>query len=320
MASGGKTDMERIGVFKEMGYISLGDRFPKMNPALRSFNEAAGTGKQMLPGGSKSRAGNQSGYFEGNYKRVLEGEAYTDPIKMRRGERIKNMKKNIVSKAFLPSNFTKKKSGNGSNYGTFSGAHQSFAPNLKATKPYVTPGRNFTTTPGKKGTGYGYINVTFQKYHDHSIEPYDRIRELKRKDMDSHRKAVKGSPFKLNLHPKTYFDQNPYRADKPMKASKPTKTTPPKLVVKTPFRPSNPGKQIAGCKAGTFEQYPTHSVDTYIGKGKMNFARPSKGGKHGIFHPSPGPKSTPTKSTLDMNVTKTMNRNNYKSIKTVMSF
>lgn len=320
MASNGKNDMERIGLFSEMGYISLGDRYPKVDPKSRGFNEAAGKGKQMLPGGSKTRAGTQAGYFDSGYKRVLEGEAYTDPIKMRRAERIKNMKKNIVSKAWLPSNFTKKKSGNGSNYGTFSGAHKSFAPNKVAGKAYVTPGRNFTTTPGKKGTGYGYVNVTFQKYQEHSVEPYNRSKELRRQNMEDHKKNTKGSPFKLNLHPKTFFDQNPYRSDKPIKAAKSVTATQPKLVVKTPFRPSNPGKQIAGCKAGTFEQYPNHSVDLYLGKNPIMFARSSKSGKHGIFHPSPGPKSTPTKSTLDQNVTRSMNRNNYKTVKTVMSF
>ena len=40
--AGNKTDMERIGLLSEMGYISLGDRYPKVDPKSRGFNEAAG--------------------------------------------------------------------------------------------------------------------------------------------------------------------------------------------------------------------------------------------------------------------------------------
>ena len=67
----GKTDMERIGLFSEMGYISLGDRYPKVDPKSKGFNEAAGKGKQMLPGGSKTRSGNQAGYFDSKYRGLV---------------------------------------------------------------------------------------------------------------------------------------------------------------------------------------------------------------------------------------------------------
>ena len=58
--------------------------------------------------------------------------------------------------------------------------------------------------------------------------------------------------------------------------------------------------QPAGCKAGTFDPYPSHSADPY----KMKIHRPvnvvNKSGK--IFTPSQGPKSTPTVSIVDQNV------------------
>jgi len=249
----------------------------------------------------------------------MGGEAYTDAIKNRRADRINNMKKNIVSKPWLPSNFTKKPSGVGNNYGTFSGTHQSFSPAKVASRKYQAAGRNFTTTPGKKGTGYGYVGVTFQKYNSHSVDAYDRAREMRKSEQIDHKKKqglVTLKPFKLNSHAKTFFDSNPYRADKPMAKSKPRPEAP-KKVIKTPFRPSNPAKAIAGCKAGTFETYPKHSVDQYTGKRTLEI-RNDKNIKV-IFHPSPGPKSTPTRSTLDTNVIKTMNRNNYKTIKSVMA-
>lgn len=308
--------MERLGLFSEMGYISLGDRYPKVDPRSKVFNSSAFKGKQMLPGGSKTRSALQAGYFDTTFQRVLEGEGYSDSIKNRRKSRINETKKNISSKSWLPSSYTKKGSGLGNHYGTFSGWHDSFSPNLKQGKSYNTPGRNFTTTPGKKGTGYGYANVTFEKYTTHSVEPFDRPREMRKLDVTDHKKRLKGGAFKLNLHPKQFFDNNPYRLDKPLKVSNSTTSSTAKSLIKTPFRPSNPGKKIAGCKAGTFETYPKHSVDPYQPKTKSSIANTNKA----IFHPSPGPKSTPTRSTLDQNVVRSINRNNYKNVRSVMAF
>ena len=61
----------------------------------------------MLPGGSKTRSALQTGYFNDKYGRILEGEAYTDPIKIRRQQRLKEAQRNI-GKAFLPSSGDKK--------------------------------------------------------------------------------------------------------------------------------------------------------------------------------------------------------------------
>lgn len=61
----------------------------------------------MLPGGSKERSALQAGYFDGKFQRILEGEAYSDPIKLRRLHRLNEAKKNI-GKAFFPSNTGKR--------------------------------------------------------------------------------------------------------------------------------------------------------------------------------------------------------------------
>ena len=66
------------------------------------FNESAGKSKQMLPGGSKTRSALQAGYFEEKFARVFESEAYSDAVKRRRQQRLKESNKNI-GKAFLPS-------------------------------------------------------------------------------------------------------------------------------------------------------------------------------------------------------------------------
>jgi len=61
----------------------------------------------MLPGGSKTRSALQAGLFSERFNRVMEGEAYSDPIKMRRQHRLKESQRNIA-KAFLPSSGEKK--------------------------------------------------------------------------------------------------------------------------------------------------------------------------------------------------------------------
>jgi len=86
-----KSDMERVGVFQEMGYITIQDRYK--GGGSTSFNAAASKGKQMLPGGSKGRSALQAGYFNEKFHRVMEGEAYSDPIKIRRQHRLKEGQK-----------------------------------------------------------------------------------------------------------------------------------------------------------------------------------------------------------------------------------
>lgn len=54
-------------------------------------------------------------------------------------------------------------------------------------------------------------------------------------------------------------------------------------------------------KAGTFDSYPTYSAEPY-GNKKTKSAMMNKEVK--IFHPSPGPKSTPVKSIISLNVNK----------------
>ena len=73
---------------------------------LGPFNVAASKGKQMLPGGTKTRSALQAGYFDKAYTRIMEGEAFSDPVKRRRQERISQSKKNL-GKAFMPSHAVK---------------------------------------------------------------------------------------------------------------------------------------------------------------------------------------------------------------------
>ena len=62
-----KTDMDRLGLFKELGYTTIGDTYKP--PGSKPFNIAAGKGRQMMIGGSKVKCGNQVGYFDKKFTR-----------------------------------------------------------------------------------------------------------------------------------------------------------------------------------------------------------------------------------------------------------
>ncbi|CAN0051378.1 cilia-and flagella-associated protein 96 isoform X1 [Lampetra fluviatilis] len=316
MPSDGKTDMERVGLFSELGYISIGDKYK--SSFNKAFNAAANHGRQMLTEGPKSRSALPAGYFSQGFTRVMQGEAYSDPIKIRRQRRLQEAKKNL-GKALLPSSCPKKPSGLGSYYGTLGGPIPALSPAQLSKKPYSAPGRNFVTNPPKKGTGYGYPQVMIGSLPPYMPDPYDRAKEIRRKEMETHKKMVKGAPFRLNLHPLDIFDVNPYRSDRPARAAHPPRAT--KFSEKA-FKPSSPAKKMGGMKAGTFDSYPSHSEDAYIVKRASALAGGSggtKGGGH-VFRPSPGPKSTPVRSIMDANIIKSINRQNCNLVQRVMAY
>lgn len=126
MVSGEKNDdMQRLGVFKEMSYITVGDKFTSssnreclvfrtFSSLLHSscsrcnvlssrgpFNESAYRGRQMQAGAAKHKCALQSGFFDTSFKRIFEHEAESDPVRLERQHRLQQSKKNL-SKAFLP--------------------------------------------------------------------------------------------------------------------------------------------------------------------------------------------------------------------------
>lgn len=303
-AEGGKTDMERIGLFSEMEYITVGDRYE--SHFNRPFNEAATKNRQMLPGGSKQMSNLQAGYFDPQFTRIFEGEGYVNPNQVRRQYMMAEAKKNL-SKAFIPSSGEKKPNGLGSYYGTIGGPIPFFSTELKPKDKYVSPGKNLYTNPGKKGTGYGYANITIGKQFTHSDDYYDAAKLNYKKEIEDHHRLIKGSPFKLNLYPKDYFDTNPYYLDKPLPSIRKDEK---KALVLKPFKPSSPGKKPGGMKAGTFDPYPSHSENPYVVKLEKEI--PGKTEK--VFHPPNGPKSRPIESIMALNVKRALNMKNYKNV------
>ncbi|KAM8733133.1 cilia-and flagella-associated protein 96 [Acanthopagrus schlegelii] len=306
-----KSDMERLGVFKEMSYISVGDKYTA--PSNRPFNESAYRSRQMQVGVAKQQCALQSGYFDKTFKRIFEHEALSDPLKLTHQNRIQQAKKNL-GKAFLPCNGVKKPCGSGNYYGTLSGPVEAMSPLAVARKAHRSPGRNIVTSNPKKGSGYSYPNVTLSKVELYASDPYDRAREALKKAAIIHRSKLRDGPFKLNLHPRDYFQANPYRCDKPLPpAHKPL--APGQKVSPVPFKPPSPSKKIGGMKAGTFNSYPSHSADLYV----IRHSKPTN--QEPIFHPPPGPKSTPVKSIITVNVNRSVHAANYTStFPAVMTF
>ena len=242
--------------------------------------------------------------------RILEGEAYTDIVKIRREDRIKQAKRDI-GKAWVPTNSTKLPSGMGSFFGCFNGRVDAFSAAMKAKEKYKAPNKNLYTNPSKQGTGYGYLNVTIGKYPKYTSEPYDRSKELRQKEISTDIKLRKAGVFKLSANGKDFFDDNPFHSKKPLPPNKePSGSSKSKHK---PFVPSSPSKLTGGCLAGTFTKYPEHSVDPYIPRHKVGAQ--SKGPKRkfvgGVFKPSPCPKSMPMNSVVTQNIHRSTNSSNY---------
>ncbi|XP_033949372.1 cilia-and flagella-associated protein 96 [Pseudochaenichthys georgianus] len=308
-----KNDMERLGVFKEMSYISVGDKYTVTPPHNRPFNESAHHSRQMLAGVSKQRCALQNGFFDQSFKRIFEREALSDPVRLARQNRNQQNNKNL-GKAFLPCNRVTQPCGSGSYYGTLSGPLEAMSPLSVTQKAHRSPGRNIVTSPSKKGSGYSYPNVTLSRIELYASDPYSRTREVLKKEAAIHHSKLKDGPFRLNLHPRDYFQGNPYRSDKPLPpANKPLPSDQKMSVV--PFKPPSPNKKIGGMKAGTFGSYPMHSADPYaLRRSKQAVQEP-------VFYPAPGPKSVPVKSIISVNVNRNVHSSNYTStVPAVMTF
>ncbi|XP_067838239.1 cilia-and flagella-associated protein 96 isoform X2 [Heptranchias perlo] len=269
----------------------------------KPFNEEAYKGKQMLLEGSKLKSGTQAGYFEPEFMRIFIKEGYTDQVKLRRQRKLKAAEKNLGG-VFLPSHGDKKSSGLGSYYGTIGGSVKAFSGLIQTKPPFAPENRNIYTSPGKKGTGYGYAHVSIGAQYEHSPDAYT-IKDTKKEN-------YLGGPFRLNLYPRDYFDSNPYSSDKVLP---PIKRVAPAKKIITAFKPTSPAKMPGGMKAGTFDLYPAHfsTLTKYLKEGPII-------SDHLVFRPNPGLKSRPVRSVLAANVNRVVNNMNYKSVNHVMAY
>ncbi|XP_063691519.1 cilia-and flagella-associated protein 96-like [Bolinopsis microptera] len=204
------------------------------------------------------------------------------------------------------------------------------APNSRPYNDSASKGKQMMTTSTKQRTALtdGYFSNQFIRVFEKEAytdavkrRRQDRIQSTKKNivpkpflpsdktkfpswERKESQKRMVGGAFKLNMHPKPLFKENPYKADKSLPAARAPKVRagPPPLA----FKPTSPSKLMGNCKAGTFSKYPTHPVDGYAVKVKKPL-----GPKYGVFNPPTVPKSRPTDSLLRRSVNRKLNRQNF---------
>jgi len=229
-----KPDLDRMGIFQEMEYIS---KDPYVDQYKTNKNLERGKGKQFIINPSKKGHDTNDVYFE-SFKRVFEKEAYTKVNEVYRKNRLEKLKK--VTVPFRPSNVCPKGSGKGSIYGTFD---QQYPLHDKDKEPHYkskpsTPSKssakinkNIYTNPAKKGVGYGYVDITIGKYYEYMSDPYDRIKEIRKNEREeSAKKNVDTKPFIAGSHKNDCFDNTGFSWDINQETIAKNK----KRVVKTP--------------------------------------------------------------------------------------
>lgn len=83
------------------------------------------------------------------------------------------------------------------------------------------------------------------------------------KEAAIHRSKLRDGPFKLNLHPRDYFQGNPYHSDKPLSpAHKPL--PPVQKVSPVPFKPPSPSKRVTVCSTVLAGSYVTCLIQSRL--------------------------------------------------------
>ena len=230
-----KGEAEKYGFFGEPSYTTIGDPYkPPFVIALccffssadfcsqpiqmcrnpkAGFNASASKGKQMMTTIPKKPSALPDGNFDKTFKRLLEGEAYYDPVKERR-RAVQESKKLNKAGPFVPSNGPKSLGGKGGNFNTFSGKIEAFSPAEKPRDPPKKEGKNFLVNPPKKG-GPGFVGTTLGPLAPYASEEYSAAHALELKEKEAHRKLVKGGPFRVaTMQMSLPFDPNPFGSDK----------------------------------------------------------------------------------------------------------
>ena len=166
-------------------------------------------------------------FFNKDFIHIFEKDAYCDYILLRRKFRQSQSAKNIGGHAFLPTSGDQKPSGKGSLFGTFGyrfpmGAdHPEEEFDLESEKnsrraqtaQSVEYLKNFVTAPSKKGTGYGYVDVTIGQPFPYKPSPFDSQKELEQKERQRNKSlCISKRPFISSSRPIEVFDPKIYSA------------------------------------------------------------------------------------------------------------
>nr|CAX72978.1 Protein saal1 [Schistosoma japonicum] len=290
-------DFDRLGIFKEMSYHTIGDPYDKKESrTIRS----AFKGKQMYCDGFKEKSATPDGYF-GPFIRIYNGDNKISLERLKRLQRKESAEK-IRGKAWVPPNGPHHIHGSGSFLDTFSGPIPYFKPLTVVRKQRVSSRINIYTSPSKKGCG-SYVDITIGKYPSYKSDPYNKKLKSSNKEGSS-----SGKQFYLNMHPQQYFDKNPYHRVS-MRRRPFSKTHNKPFYSKLVFKPSSAPKLIGGCKDGCFSPFPHYSSDRPRKTVLIKSSKPA------LKIPSCS-KTYPISSVLELNIKRRINSSNYKNVKT----
>lgn len=255
--------LSTLGVFSQPEYIS--------EPYFKLRSDQIFRGKydsslkpMYLDGVTKSKCGNNDGYFR-DFDRIYEGEALSNIVAIRRSWRHANNAKKI-GKEWMPSNPAHQRCGLGSTAGNFTSFYPAMSTETTVTeKPPSLP--NFYTNPGKKGTGYGYVEVCLNPYPEWRegascfATRGTTIKELN----EQHLAKCLGRPVFINQQASgVAFDPAPYEGVDPLAPGGRAiqkfglANSDKALNVGPTFIPPNPPKRDGGCKDGTLNKWPEH--------------------------------------------------------------
>ncbi|KAJ3014950.1 hypothetical protein HKX48_004873 [Thoreauomyces humboldtii] len=262
----GRPDLDRIGIFSEAPYISTGDKFNEKNSG--AFLAERTKGKQFITNPGKL-------YFNKEFARVFENEP----------------------------------SGKGSPFGTFdqqwpiqrknSEGIPSFTA-LREQPKHERQKTNFLTSPPKRGTGYGYANVTIGKSPEYTGDPYNAADVASKKTHEDHKRRVVGErPFVTSSSNMEFFTPFVSLAKDGAGAGKDVKPTSAKRASKQgttqqPFKPSSgPGY--------TINKYPSAEEGKNGKAGGEDAVRPPRGPAL-IFRCAGAPRTYPIRSIIESNI------------------
>lgn len=288
-----RPDIERLGIFSEMPYMN-GKGY--VSPFLKT---KTGKGRNILGEGPKLKTGKADCYFEKDYKRLFVGECLKE-----RGRKPAPSKFKNVSGAFIPTGAGKLQSTPGDYYGTFSGNTEAFSNKRRPQPPRKKEGRNFVTSPVKKG-GCGYATIALNPYPEHSVNRYGAKAKIK-----IYGKILDG-PMVTCHFPRPLFDETPFREEQlgPTYIKPKEKVIP--LLPPGKLMPSGPGKLSGGCHAGCFDKFPEHKANKYITIWDLEKPKKLTPGIGGKFLPqSTGEKTFYTTSVINENLRFRVNQSN----------
>eukprot|EP01063_Lacrimia_lanifica_P032788 TRINITY_DN5663_c0_g3_i1.p2 TRINITY_DN5663_c0_g3~~TRINITY_DN5663_c0_g3_i1.p2 ORF type:complete len:301 (+),score=148.40 TRINITY_DN5663_c0_g3_i1:64-966(+) len=292
--------MERLGVFKQETYISIGDEYDKK---VVTSDRYRGKGFSTGPG----KRGQGPDVTFSKFRSINEGDKYVDPGTHEKKYRMEQEKKKITPNGFKYTSPGKKSCGSGNYYGTFTGGDK--RPKHETEYDVVRRGelpdkvkptpKNIVTGSSKKGT-FGIADTCIGEPYKYQSDPYDAQH---RRDIDEQRSALNkqiGGPFKASSKGGGTFDKTEqgssriYSLDRPLPPKKETDTKKNRAIL-VAFKPSSPGKRGYNCTIGGFPEYKEDPLELQERR-KREEAKAAK--PQTTWKPISGPKSTPTRPPM----------------------